>query len=91
MPKPQARLRVHQPLWPLVGLGRQSPARAAAPLPARPRREQSGRCGLGLGARRSGGPGEAGLRANPAPFPAAAWGCERSDPVVHPLFISAGL
>lgn len=52
---------------------------------------QSSRCGLDLGARRSGGPGEAGLRANPAPFPATAWGCERSVPVVHPWFISTGL
>lgn len=54
---------------------------AATPFPAPLRPKQSARCGLGLRARRIGGPRKAGLRVNPAPFPITAWGCEPSVPV----------
>lgn len=88
MPNPRARLRLHQTFRARVGwkaepcaLDCLPPSPAAAGQGAgwgRGERAQSSRCGLDLGAHRSGGPGEAGLRANPAPFPATAWGCERS-------------
>lgn len=76
MPKPRARLRQPQTILPRARLGGKTPRTRPRPFKLRGG-GRSAWCGLGLCARRSSGPGEAGLQDNPAPFPVTAWGGER--------------